>query len=83
MRALPDMVSRWLPGDYVSLGTDGYGRSDTREALRAFFEIDAAAIAASTMSSLARAGAVKPAAAAKAIRDLGLDPERINPVESI
>ncbi|HLA16082.1 MAG TPA: pyruvate dehydrogenase (acetyl-transferring), homodimeric type, partial [Candidatus Limnocylindrales bacterium] len=46
MRAVPDMVSRWLPADYVSLGTDGFGRSDTREALRAHFEVDPPAIAA-------------------------------------
>ena len=49
MKALPDMVSRWLPPHYVSLGTDGFGRSDTRENLRSLFEIDPPHIAAATM----------------------------------
>src|SRR5678815_16015 len=48
MKALPDMVSRWLPPHYVALGTDGFGRSDTREALRSLFEIDAPQVAAAT-----------------------------------
>ena len=50
MKALPDMVSRWLPPHYVALGTDGFGRSDTREALRALFEIDPPHIAAATLA---------------------------------
>ena len=61
MKALPDMVSRWLPPHYVALGTDGFGRSDTREALRALFEIDPPHIAAATLVALARCGAL-PAA---------------------
>ncbi len=48
MKALPDMVARWLPAHYVALGTDGFGRSDTREDLRALFEIDPPHIAAAT-----------------------------------
>jgi pyruvate dehydrogenase E1 component len=79
LRAVPDMVSRWLPDDYVSLGTDGFGRSDTREALRAHFEIDAPAIAAAALSALSRSGALTPRKAAKAISDLGLDPDRAAP----
>jgi pyruvate dehydrogenase E1 component len=80
IRAVPDMVSRWLPPYYVSLGTDGFGRSDTREALRAFFEIDAPSIAAAAMAELARCGDVTPKRAAKAIRDLGIDPEKLDPM---
>ena len=79
VRSLPDMVARWLPGDYVSLGTDGFGRSDTRESLRAFFEIDPPHIAAAALSALARSGALDPARAAAAITELGLDPERAAP----
>ncbi|MBM4407415.1 MAG: pyruvate dehydrogenase (acetyl-transferring), homodimeric type [Chloroflexi bacterium] len=79
MRALPDMVARWLPCDYVSLGTDGFGRSDTREALRAFFEIDAPNIAAAALVALARSGALTPKRAAAAVTELGLDPERAAP----
>ncbi len=74
------MVSRWLPAPYVSLGTDGFGRSDTREALRSYFEIDPPQIAAATVAALARCGSVTPARAAEAIRELGLDPERDAPL---
>jgi len=81
MRAVPDMVARWLPDDYVSLGTDGFGRSDTREALRAFFQIDAPAIAAAALSQLARAGSFPAKRAAKAIRELGLDPDGPDPLD--
>jgi len=80
MKTLPDMVARWLPTPYVALGTDGFGRSGTREDLRALFEIDPAHIAAATMSTLARCGALTPAAAAKAIRDLGIDPDKADPL---
>ena len=80
MKALPDMVSRWIPTPYVALGTDGFGRSGTREDLRALFEIDPAHIAAATMASLARCGSITPAKAAKAIRDLGIDPEKADPL---
>ena len=80
MKAVPDMVSRWLPEHYVSLGTDGFGRSDTRESLRALFEIDAAHIAAATLAELARCGAMPGAKVAKAIRELDIDPEKLDPL---
>ncbi len=80
MKALPDMVARWLPAPYVSLGTDGFGRSGTREDLRALFEIDPPHIAAATLVSLARCGDLAPAKAAKAIRELGIDPDKIDPL---
>jgi pyruvate dehydrogenase E1 component len=79
MKALPDMVSRWLPPHYVALGTDGFGRSDTREALRTLFEIDPPHIAAATLSALARCGAMDPSKAAKAIKTLGVDPDKLDP----
>ena len=60
----------------MSLGTDGFGRSDTRETLRAFFEIDPASIAAATLSELARCGALDRRKAAAGIADLDIDPER-------
>jgi len=77
---LPDLVSRWLPTSYLSLGTDGFGRSDTREALRAYFEIDPPHIAAAALAGLARCGALPVAKAAAAIKELGLDPERDTPL---
>jgi pyruvate dehydrogenase E1 component len=75
------MVSRWLPEGYSSLGTDGFGRSDTREALRAFFQIDPPAIAAAAMAELARCGQVTASRATKAIRELDIDPEAADPLE--
>jgi pyruvate dehydrogenase E1 component len=79
IKQLPDMVARWLPDHYLALGTDGFGRSGTREDLRALFEIDATHIAAATMVALARCGALPPAKAAKALRDLGIDPDKVDP----
>ena len=80
IKALPDMVARWLPAHFVSLGTDGFGRSDTRENLRQLFEIDPPHIAAATLASLARSGAITPGRAAKAIRELGIDPDKTDPL---
>jgi pyruvate dehydrogenase E1 component len=80
MKALPDMVARWLPDHYLSLGTDGFGRSGTREDLRALFEIDPPHIAAATLVALARCGALAPGKAAKAVRDLGIDPDKLDPL---
>jgi pyruvate dehydrogenase E1 component len=80
MKALPDMVSRWLPPHYVALGTDGFGRSDTREDLRRLFEIDPPHIAAATMVGLVRCGALSADRGAKAVRELGIDPEKTDPL---
>jgi len=79
MKALPDMVSRWLPPYYVSLGTDGFGRSDTREALRTLFEIDPPHIAAAALAELGRCGAMAPDKVAKAIATLDVDPAKLDP----
>jgi pyruvate dehydrogenase E1 component len=80
MRTLPDLVARWVPEPYLVLGTDGFGRSDTREALRAHFEIDPPAIAAAALAGLVRTGEFDAGAAASAIRELGLDPDRADPL---
>jgi pyruvate dehydrogenase E1 component len=80
MRALPDMVARWLPEPYISLGTDGFGRSDTREALRSFFQIDPPAIAASALVALSRCDGLPERKAAKAIKELGIDPDALDPL---
>jgi pyruvate dehydrogenase E1 component len=72
----PDMISRWIPGSsYLSLGTDGFGRSDTREALRRFFHVDADHITAAALSELARAGKLDAGDARRHIRELGLGEE--------
>jgi pyruvate dehydrogenase E1 component len=80
MKTLPDLVAPWISVPYVTLGTDGFGRSDTREALRAFFEIDPPSIAAGALVALARCGDMTPEAAADGIRELGIDPERPDPL---
>jgi pyruvate dehydrogenase E1 component len=79
MKAIPDQVSRFVPEPFVPLGTDGYGFSDTRPALRRHFEIDSAHIVVATLDALARAGAVKTKVVAEAIRRFDLDPERPDP----
>jgi len=73
----PDMISRWIPGgSWLSLGTDGFGRSDTREALRRFFQVDAESITAAALSELARGGRMDAREARKLIGELGLAEEQ-------
>jgi len=79
LKAVPDLVAPWIDRPYLVLGTDGFGRSDTREALRRHFEVDAEHIAATTLYALARTGSIDAAAVAKAIAELGLDPDAPEP----
>ncbi|GAC1662900.1 MAG: pyruvate dehydrogenase (acetyl-transferring), homodimeric type [Candidatus Limnocylindrales bacterium] len=79
MKAVPDMVARWLPPYYVALGTDGFGRSDTREALRSLFEIDPPHIAAAALAELGRCGAMAPGKVARAMLTLGIDAAKLDP----
>jgi pyruvate dehydrogenase E1 component len=67
MRAVPDQISRWVPTDYLSLGTDGFGFADTRGAARRFFHVDAESIVLAVLSALAKRGEVKPEAPREAI----------------
>ena len=78
MRAVPDQVSRWVPRPFLSLGTDGFGRSDAREALRRFFEVDAAHVVVAVLDALAARGPSRPRWPA-AIRRYGIDPGRPTP----
>jgi pyruvate dehydrogenase E1 component len=80
IRSYPGLVTSWLPASSIVLGTDGFGRSDTREALRRFFEIDAPHIAAATIGALARAGKLPVAEAEAAMRDLDIDPDAPDPM---
>jgi pyruvate dehydrogenase E1 component len=82
VKALPDSVSRWFPRPLVSLGTDGFGRSDSRTALRDFFEVDARLITLATLGALAREKKIKPSVVQKAVKDLDIDPEKANPMIS-
>ena len=79
MKAVPDMIEQWVPGKYVSLGTDGFGRSDTRENLRKFFEMDAEHIAAAAISTLLSEGKISQAKADKALKTLDINPDAKDP----
>jgi pyruvate dehydrogenase E1 component len=76
MTAVPDQISRWVPSGrtYTSLGTDGFGRSDTREALRRFFEVDAAHVVVATLAALASERLVNHSVVTDAIAHYGIDP---------
>jgi pyruvate dehydrogenase E1 component len=73
MKAVPDQIARWVPQRFHSLGTDGFGRSDTREALRRYFRIDAPNIVTAALSQLAEDGRVSRSDVAKARKDLALE----------
>jgi pyruvate dehydrogenase E1 component len=80
MRAVPDLVSRWVPTDYVSLGTDGFGMSDTRHALRRHFHVDAENIVVATLRQLARRGEVAVNVPAEAAQKYAIDDVLAAPV---
>jgi pyruvate dehydrogenase E1 component len=80
IRAYPDLVAPWLPASRLVLGTDGFGRSDTREALRRLFAVDAPHIAASAIGGLARTGRLAAADAEAAMRELGVDASDPDPM---
>ncbi len=82
MKSLPDMIGRWVPRHFTPLGTDGFGRSDTREALRRHFEVDAAHIVVAVLSSLCRDGQVAGGVVERAMQDLGVNPEAEEPREA-
>jgi len=79
IRTVPDQIAPWVPGGLMTLGTDGFGRSDTRARLRRFFEIDAESTVIATLYALAEKGQVNRELVAKAIKDLGVDPEKVPP----
>jgi pyruvate dehydrogenase E1 component len=81
IKAVPDQVARWAPQErgFTPLGTDGFGRSDTREALRAYFEVDAPHVVVATLAALAQRGEIKPEAVTDAISRYGIDPEKAEP----
>ena len=76
MAAVPDMIRQWVGGDYTVLGTDGFGRSDTRPALRRFFEIDAVAVTLAALSSLVRDGSLDAEVYANAEKQFAISNER-------
>jgi pyruvate dehydrogenase E1 component len=79
VRTVPDQIAPWVPRGLFTLGTDGFGRSDTRARLRRFFEIDAESTVIGTLYALAEQGQIERQTVEKAIQDLGVDPEKIQP----
>jgi pyruvate dehydrogenase E1 component len=80
MRAVPDLIARWVPGPYTSLGTDGFGLSDTRHALRRHFHVDAESIVVAALRQLARSGDVRSTAPAEAAKQYAIDDVHAAPV---
>lgn len=80
VRAYMEQIREFMPNDYLVLGTDGLGRSDTRETLRRHFEVDAESIVIAALHQLTKQGSFKEADVAKAIKDLDYDPDKINPL---
>ena len=80
LKTLPCSIARWLPGRVIPLGTDGFGRSDGRAELREYFEVDARFIALAALYGLSLEGKVERQVVQDAIKELGIDPEKINPL---
>ena len=80
MKIVPDQIQRWVPGRFISLGTDGYGRSDGRAALRQPFEVDRRYVAVTALKALADEGVLDQKTVARAIEKYGIDPDRPDPV---
>ena len=79
MKIVPDQIAPWVPGGLTTLGTDGYGRSDTRQRLRRFFEVDAELTVIATLNALAEKGQVEKAVVTRALKELDVDPEKAFP----
>ena len=82
VKALPDSVAKWFPCRLYSLGTDGFGRSESREALRDFFEVDAKHIVFATLTALFKEGKIQDKNLDKAAKELGINPNKRNPMSS-
>lgn len=80
MKLMADQVSRWVPAPWVSLGTDGFGRSDTRPALRRYFEVDAESIVVAALHQLSQEGKIPAKDVAAAIKKFDIDPDKVDPV---
>ncbi|MEY4640309.1 MAG: hypothetical protein RLZZ227_303, partial [Pseudomonadota bacterium] len=79
MKIYSDQIRAFVPGPYKVLGTDGFGRSDSREKLRGFFEVNHKYVVVAALTELMKTGQVKAAVVSEAIRKFGLDPEKVNP----
>lgn len=77
MRLVPEQIAQWVPGQYIILGTDGFGRSDSREALRRHFEVDTEHVVYATLVGLLRDGKIDAAVVRQAVKDLNIDPSKL------
>ncbi len=82
MKVLPESIAQWVPRPLVALGTDGFGRSENRASLRDFFEVDAKHIVLATLNALAREKQIGSDVVQRAIGDLGINSEKVNPAVS-
>jgi pyruvate dehydrogenase E1 component len=82
VKALPDSIDKWLPRPLTTLGTDGFGRSETRASLREFFEVDYRYVIVATLAALAREGRIDASVVQQAIRTHNINPEKSNPATS-
>jgi pyruvate dehydrogenase E1 component len=82
VKALPDSIDRWLPRPITTLGTDGFGRSESRAALREFFEVDYRYVVVATLAALARTGEIDRAIVQQAMKTFSINPEKANPATS-
>jgi pyruvate dehydrogenase E1 component len=82
VKSLPDSIDRWLPRPLTALGTDGYGRSESRASLRDFFEVDYRYVILATLSALARDGKIDRSVVEQAIKTHNINPEKLNPAVS-
>jgi pyruvate dehydrogenase E1 component len=80
VKSYADQIRAFVPGRYVALGTDGYGRSDTRERLRHFFEVNRYFVTVAALKALADDGIISPAIVRQAIEKYDIDPAKPNPV---
>jgi len=82
VKALPDSIDKWLPRPLTTLGTDGFGRSESRAALRDFFEVDYRYVVVATLATLARDGTIDRSVVQQAIKTYNINPEKANPAVS-
>jgi pyruvate dehydrogenase E1 component len=82
LKSQADVLGRWVGRPMVSLGTDGFGRSEDRASLRGFFEVDARHVAAATLSALGREKAIDLKVVRQAFTDLEIDPEKADPAKA-
>jgi pyruvate dehydrogenase E1 component len=81
MKIFADQIREFVPGKYRVLGTDGFGRSDTREKLRQFFEVDRYYVTVAALKSLAEEGKISPEKVVEAINKYNIDPDKPNPIK--